>query len=103
MYIVGKYKIYLETGGKANIWRACLACFGTIFVSTMCVFWVYYACQNVNNKSQILLKRAETTIIPTLFKGVLWHVRAILVPFLTVRSTCIRYQEIVILKQDDKG
>jgi len=33
-------------------------------------------CQKVQNNCQILLKRAETDIVPTIFKGVLYHVHA---------------------------
>lgn len=44
----------------------------------------------------MLLKRATATIIPIVFYVVFRHIRAILLPFLSVSSTCNWYQEIVI-------
>ena len=46
----------------------------------------------------ILLKRAETSIVLNVFNGILCHVRAIMLPFLTLtfRSKLIRYHDNVI-------
>ena len=42
------------------------------------VFILQY--QKVKNNYQIVLKRAETNVVPIIFNGVLFHVRALLLP-----------------------
>ena len=43
------------------------------------------------DNSQLALKRVETSVVPIVGKGVICHVLATLLPFLTVRSTSIMY------------
>jgi hypothetical protein len=53
-------------------------------------------CKNVQNYSQIILKRGETNIVSIIINGVPWQVYAILLPFLTIRSTQFMYQKIAM-------
>ena len=55
------------------------------------------------NNCQILLKISETSVIPIVFKDILFPVRDILFLFLAIHSTLIRYQETVICILDKES
>jgi len=98
----------LETCRKACLWQAFLVC----FVASVHKFYFtereHISCISFNFKSpkhlKILVKRPETRVIPIIFNVVLCHVQAKLLLFITICSTWIRYQEIIIciLRQLDE-
>ena len=54
-------------------------------------------CQKVQNNCQNVQKRTETSIVPIIFRGGLFLIHAILLPFLTICSSWIRYQVTVVV------
>ena len=106
MYIVGKYKMYLQLGQKQIERRSSCELFQHISRRVYAHnFYYYRKCtynvsnlqfQNVQNTSEILLKRAETSIARiVVFNGFLYHDRATLLPFYTVRSSSVKHPDIL--------
>ena len=77
-----------------NLSTASLSCLFYSECNWICFSWtmyvIFYKCQKkIHNNCQILLKREEISI-PIVFKGVLFHGHAILLPFFIVCSTWTR-------------
>ena len=85
-------RVLIETDRKTSLCQAFLACF-TVTVNK---FYFYRQCQEAQYNWQILLKRTEASFIPVIFNSVFCHVSAILLSFVSIHFTWIKYQEIGI-------
>ena len=91
-----KYMIYLYKPVESFSGLFHSECQYILFFPIMYVpgFFVFLQCQKVQNNWQIVLKRAEINILQAIFKSVFHHISAFLLPFLTLSSYWVRYQEI---------
>jgi hypothetical protein len=81
----------LESGRKANLWWAFLACFS----AKLYVYYDYLAMSKSPNQLPNYLKRAKTSVVIIVFSDVLYHV--LWYCYLFLPSTLVRYQKSYIL------